>query len=138
MVQQRQEARDHVTTTSTAVKPFAASLPTCPSLRESSVSSALSLVAFDPAFSWPAAAAGFPTAVTARPKSRVAAAGAGYAAPAGAEMRRGVDEIGRDVPRGTAAGTRNGTDGNNGINGKQQDQLHLMSRRDPRTWRPPA
>ena len=60
----------------------------------------------------------------------------GYAAPAGAETRRGVDGIGRDVPRGDAAETR--LNGINGTTGKQQDQLHLMSRRDPRTWRPPA
>ena len=67
-----------------------------------------------PAPSWPVAVA--------RPKSRVEATGVGYAAPAA-------------VPSGTAAGTR--FIGSNG-NGKQQDQLHLMSRRDPRSWRPPA
>lgn len=115
-----------MTITSTAVKPLAASLPACPALRESSVSNTLSLGVLDSAFSWPAAAAAISAAGTARPKSRVADTGLGYAAPVGAETRRGADEIGRDVPRG------------NGANGKQQDQLHLMSRRDPRTWRPPA
>lgn len=124
--------------TSTAVKPFAMVPPACMSLRESSVSTAL-LPVFTPALSWPAAAAAPVAVATARSKSRVEATGVGYAAPAGAETRRGVDGIGRDVPRGEAAGTRlNGTNGINGSNGKQQDQLHLMSRRDPRTWRPPA
>jgi hypothetical protein len=128
--------------TSTAVKPFAMVPPACMSLWESSVSSSSALSpVFTPALLWPAAAAAPVAAVTARPKSRVEAIGVGYAAvgyaaPAGAETRRGVDGIGRDVPRGNAAGTR--LNGTNGTNGKQQDQLHLMSRRDPRTWRPPA
>jgi hypothetical protein len=76
------------------------------------------------------------TAALARPKSRVEATGVGYAAPAAAGARRGADRPGRDVPGGTAVETR--FIGTNGSNGKQQDQLHLMSRRDPRTWRPPA
>lgn len=104
-------------------------------LSKSSVSSTLSPV-FAPALSWPAAATAPVAVATARPKSRVEATGVGYAAPAGAETRRGVDGIGRDVPRGDAAETR--LNGINGTNGKQQDQLHLMSRRDPRTWKPPA
>lgn len=116
------------------VQPFATVTPACPSLRETSVSKLPSLIVADYASSWPAAAS--PAIVTARPKSRVEATGVGYAAPAGAETRRGVDAIGRDVPSGATAGTR--LIGTNGTNGKQQDQLHLMSRRDPRTWRPPA
>ena len=126
-----------------AVKPFATVTPACLPLRDnsvsgnsvsgSSVSTVPSFVSSDLAFSWPAATAAVLTAVTARPQGRVEATGVGYAAPAGADKRRGVDGIGRDVPSGMATGTRL-----SGTNGKQQDQLHLMSRRDPRTWRPPA
>lgn len=79
-----------------------------------------------------AAAPSWAAIAVARPKSRVEATGVGYAAPAGAETRRGVDGSDRDVPSGTAGKRFIGT------NGKQQDQLHLMSRRDPRSWRPPA
>lgn len=124
-----------INTTLIRVEPFATVAPACPSLRENSVSKLPSLAVFGSPFSWPAAAAA-PAAVMARPKSRVEATGVGYADPAAAETRRGVDGIGRDVPRGMAAGTR--LNGINGTNGKQQDQLHLMSRRDPRSWRPPA
>ena len=118
------------------VPPFTTVTPACPSLRESSVSKLPTPVFADFASSWPVAAAASSAVVTARPKSRVEATGVGYAAPAAAETRREVDGIGRDVPSGMAAGARlTGTDG---TNGKQQDQLHLMSRRDPRSWRPPA
>ena len=122
-------------TTLIRVEPFATVAPACPSPRENSVSlenSALpqnsasklrSFVFSDSVRSWPVAAAASSAVVTARPKSRVEATGVGYAAPAAAETRRGVDGIGI---------------GSNGTNGKQQDQLHLMSRRDPRSWRPPA
>ena len=71
------------------------------------------------------------TVVLARPKARVDATGVGYAAGwLGTATRRGVE---RDLVNGA-------TDSKSFIrtNGKQQDQLHLMSRRDPRTWRPPA
>jgi hypothetical protein len=56
--------------------------------------------------------------------------GNGYAAWLGTAKRRGVE---RDLANGAI-------DGKSFIstNGKQQDQLHLMSRRDPRSWRPPA
>ena len=78
----------------------------------------------------PAVAATLWSAVTARPKSGVEATGVGYAAGAlGTATRRGVD---RDVLNGKSF---IGTDGKQS---KQQGQLHLMSRRDPRTWRPPA
>lgn len=122
-----------------AVKPFATVMPACLSLWDAPVSNVPTLVATATRSvdSWSAAAAAPSwTAVTARPKSRVPATGVGYAAPAAAETRREVDGIGRDVPRGTAAGAR--FTGTKGSNGKQQDQLHLMSRRDPRSWRPPA
>jgi hypothetical protein len=70
------------------------------------------------------------SAVVARPWSGVEATGAGYAAGGlGVATRSGLD-------RDALGGERR-----NGMNGKQidqQDQLHLMSRRDPRTWRPPA
>jgi hypothetical protein len=119
------------------VKPFVTVAPACQSLLDTSVSSVPALVATRSVDSWSAAAATASwMAVTARPKSRVPATGVGYAAPAIAETRREVDEIGRDVPRGTAAGML--FTGTKGSNGKQQDQLHLMSRRDPRSWRPPA
>jgi len=114
-------------TTLIRVEPFATVVPACPSpqensaLLENSASKLRSLVFSDSVRSWSAAAAASSAAVTARPKSRVEATGVGYAAPAAAETRRGVDGIGI-----------------NGTNGKQQDQLHLMSRRDPRSWRPPA
>jgi hypothetical protein len=113
-----------------AATQFATVPPARLSLREAAVSNVPALVSR----SWSAlTAAASWTAVLARPTSRVAATGVGYAGPAGAETRRGTD--GRDVPSGTAAGKRFiGTNGN----GKQQDQLHLMSRRDPRSWRPPA
>ena len=123
------------------VQPFATVTPACPSLRESSVSKLPTPVFADLVSSWPVAAAASSAVVTARPKSRVEAIGVGYAATdyaasAGAETRREVDGFGRDVPSGMAAGTA--LIGTNGTNGKQQDQLHLMSRRDPRSWRPPA
>ncbi len=113
-----------------AVKPSVTALPTCLTLWATPVSDV-------PAFaiaSRPAVAA-VPswTAALARPTSRVAATGVGYAATAVAGTRRGVDDRGRGALDGTAAGTRF-----IGSNGKQQDQLHLMSRRDPRSWRPPA
>jgi len=123
-------------TTLIRVEPFATVAPACLPLRESSVSKLPGFVVADFASSWPAAAAASSAVVTARPKNRVEATGVGYAAPAGAETRRGADAIGRDVPSGMAAGTR--LIGTNGTNGKQQDQRHLMSRRDPRSWRPPA
>jgi hypothetical protein len=107
------------------VNPFVTAMPACLSLWDTPVSNVPTLVATRSVDSW-----------SARPKSRVPATGVGYAAPAAAETRREVDGIGRDVPRGTAAGTR--FTGTKGSNGKQQDQLHLMSRRDPRSWRPPA
>jgi hypothetical protein len=112
-------------------KPSTTVAPACPPpLWDTSVSNA-------PVFSWLVAAATPSGAVvTARPQSRVEATGAGYAAPAAADRRREVDGSGRDVLGGDAAGTR--FIGTNDTNGKQQDQLHLMSRRDPRTWRPPA
>lgn len=130
-----------INTTLIRVEPFATVAPACPSLRENSAllqNSAAKLpgfAVFGFPLSWPAAAAA-PAAVTARPKSRVAATGVGYAGPDAAETRREVDGIGRDVPRGMAGETR--LNGINGTNGKQQGQLHLMSRRDPRSWRPPA
>jgi hypothetical protein len=66
--------------------------------------------------------AGWPTG----PAATARLVGAGYAAA----KRRGVD---RDVPSGTRFIGTNGT-----TEQYKQDQLHLMSRRDPRTWRPPA
>jgi hypothetical protein len=115
-----------------AVKPSVAILPACPPLWATPVSGAPAIA------SWSAVTgiAAAWTAALARPKSRVEATGVGYAALAAADARRGVDGSGRDVPGGTAVETR--FIGTNGSNGKQQDQLHLMSRRDPRTWRPPA
>ena len=133
-------------TTLIRVEPFATVAPACPSLRENSaltrsalvrnsalvenfaaaqnpVSKLRSLVFSESMRSWPAAAAASSAAVTARPQGRVEATGVGYAAPAAAETRLGADGIGTGI---------------NGTNGKQQDQLHLMSRRDPRSWRPPA
>jgi hypothetical protein len=72
------------------------------------------------------------TVVLARPKARIDATGVGYGAGwLVAATRRGVE---RDLPNGTANGKR--FIGTNSTT--QQGQLHLMSRRDPRTWRPPA
>lgn len=109
---------------------FATVPPARLSLREAAVSNVPALVS-----RFAVAAAPSWTAVLARPTSRVEATGVGYAAPAAAETRRGADGPGHDVPSGTAAGKR--FIGSNDY-GKQQDQLHLMSRRDPRSWRPPA
>jgi hypothetical protein len=79
----------------------------------------------------PAVAATLWSAVTARPKSGAEATGVGYAAGGiGTSARRGLD---RDALGGKRFIGTNGTQ-----NKQQQDQLHLMSRRDPRTWRPPA
>jgi hypothetical protein len=108
-----------------AVTPFAAVARACPSpsavpAPESVVTAVRSVVVATTPWS----------AVVARPWSGVEATGAGYAAGGlGIATRRGVD---RD-----ALGAKRSS----GMNGKQnqlQDQLHLMSRRDPRTWRPPA
>ena len=110
------------------VKPFATVLPACPMTSAVPAPGTLAVA------SRPAVAAPLWSAALARPKSGVVGTGVAYAAGAlGAAIvsRRGID---RDVPNGTANGERFiGTNGN-----KQQDQLHLMSRRDPRTWRPPA
>jgi hypothetical protein len=77
------------------------------------------------------AAATLWSAVTARPRGGVEATGVGYAAGGiGNAKRRGLD---RDALSGKRFIGTNGTQ-----NKQQQDQLHLMSRRDPRTWRPPA
>lgn len=136
------------TSTITSVtKPFATVAPACPPPRNTSVTVASASnfsavlngadLVFQPVASWRVTATAAPAAaVTARPKSRVEGTGVGYAAPAAADLRRGVDEAVRGVPGGMAAGTR--FIGTGDTNGKQQDQLHLMSRRDPRTWRPPA
>jgi hypothetical protein len=108
------------------VQPSAAVLPACPSLSaapapESVMTASRSI-----------AAAPLGTVALARPKARVDATGVGYGAGwLVTATRRGVE---RDLPNGTANGKRfSGT-----TSTKQQDQLHLMSRRDPRTWRPPA
>lgn len=116
-------------------KPSVTVAPACPPpLWDTSVPNAAGHVVRT-VLSRPAAAAALSSAaVTARPKSRVEGTGVGYATPA--DARRGADASGRDVPGGNAAGAR--FIGTNGTNGKQQGQLHLMSRRDPRTWRPPA
>ncbi|MGH3414931.1 MAG: hypothetical protein ACRDSS_00550 [Actinocrinis sp.] len=107
------------------MKPFVLAEPGCPSLSAAPVTE----VVYTPALR-PAAAAATPwSAALVRPKSRVEAIGAGYAAPAAA-ARRGVDS---ELPSGMA-----GVERPIGTNGKQQDQNHLMSRRDPRSWRPPA
>lgn len=113
----------------TAVKPSDALLPACPSLWAAPVTD---VPVFAIASRSAVAAAPSWTAVLARPTSRVAATGVGYAGTAAAGTRRGVDRE-RGVLGGTAVGTRF-----IGTNGKQQDQLHLMSRRDPRPWRPPV
>lgn len=110
--------------------PSAAVLPACPSLSDVAAT-------FAPAaLSLSSAAAQVWAGALVRPQGRVEATGVGYAAtPAVAAKRRGVD---RDVDGSTtASGTSviaNGTTGTT----KQQDQLHLMSRRDPRPWRPPV
>ena len=79
----------------------------------------------------PVVAATLWSAVTARPRGGVEATGVGYGAGAiGNATRRGLD---RDALSGKRFIGTNGTQ-----NKQQQDQLHLMSRRDPRTWRPPA
>ena len=79
----------------------------------------------------PVVAATLWSAVTARPWGAVEATGVGYAAGGvGNPARRGLD---RDALSGKRFIGTNSTQ-----NKQQQDQLHLMSRRDPRTWRPPA
>ncbi len=111
-----------------SVKPFVLVEPGCPSLSAARIADVVgSLPALRPAAA--VTATPWTAAALARPQSRVEATGVGYAAPATAK-RRGVD---RDLPRGTAS-----VDRFIGTNGKQQDQNHLMSRRDPRPWRPPA
>jgi hypothetical protein len=72
-------------------------------------------------------------AATVTPAPFNAAAAAPLWAVAAAAKRRGVD---RDVPAATAYGKR--VIGGYATTSNQQDQLHLMSRRDPRTWRPPV
>lgn len=101
--------------------PSGAVLPVCPSLSDVAVTFASTALSLSYAATRPWAGA------SARPQGRVEATGAGYAAAAlaAAAKRRGVD---RDVIG--AVGTTQQS--------KQQDQLHLMSRRDPRTWRPPV
>jgi len=70
------------------------------------------------------------SAVMARPRSGAEATGVGYAAGGTViATRRGLD-------RDALSGKRH--TGTTGKQINQQDQLHLMSRRDPRTWRPPA
>ncbi len=111
--------------------PSAAVLPACPSLSDVTATFAPAALSFRSAAEAPLWAG-----VSARPQGRVEANGAGYAAaPAIAAKRRGVD---RDV-YGVTAGSKR-VIGGNGTTGttKQQDQLHLMSRRDPRPWRPPV
>lgn len=106
-------------------------LPACPPLSDLSATFAPAALSFRSAAQAPLWAG-----VAARPQGRVEAIGAGYAAaPAIAAKRRGVD---RDVYGATADGKR--VIGANGTTGSttQQDQLHLMSRRDPRLWRPPV
>jgi hypothetical protein len=107
-----------------AVTPFAVVARACPSpsalpAPETVVTAVRPAVAATP---W--------SAVAARPWSGVEATGAGYAAGGTViATRRGLD-------RGALGGKR--YIGVNGKQNNQQDQLHLMSRRDPRTWRPPA
>jgi uncharacterized protein YdbL (DUF1318 family) len=111
--------------------PSAAVLPPCPSL--SDVAATFAPAALSSRF---AADAQTWAGVLARPQGRVQGTGAGYAAaaPAVAAKRREVD---RDVNDSrTANGKRVIATGTTGS--KQQDQLHLMSRRDPRPWRPPV
>jgi hypothetical protein len=103
-------------------------LPACPSLSDVAATFAPAALRSTAAQTWAGALA--------RPQGRVEATGVGYAAaPAVAAKRRGVD---RDVNGSTTANGKrviaNGTTGTT----KQQDQLHLMSRRDPRPWRPPV
>lgn len=114
----------------TSVKPFVLVEPGCPSLSAARVADVVgSLPAPRPAAAAAVTATPWTAAVLARPQGRVEATGVGYAGPAAAK-RRGVD---RDLPRAAAS-----VDRLIGTNGKQQDQNHLMSRRDPRPWRPPA
>ncbi len=111
--------------------PSASVLPACPSLSYAGATFAPTAASLRSA-----AAAQVWAGALARPQGRVEAIGAGYAAaPAVAAKRRGVD---RDV-NGVTAGSKR-VIGGNGTTGttQQQDQLHLMSRRDPRTWRPPV
>lgn len=112
--------------------PSVAVLSACPSLSDANAtfaSAALPSRVTAATRSWAGAQA--------RPQGRVEVVGAGYAAaPAVAVKRREVD---RDVIGATAGSKR--VVGGNGATGtaeQQQDQLHLMSRRDPRTWRPPV
>jgi hypothetical protein len=109
--------------------PFAAAMPACPSptavlARESAVTLSTRPVH---------AAAQGTTVLTETAHGRVPATGVGYAGRPDARVWR---EIRRDVPNAAAQGF--GGNGTTGTTSKQQDQLHLMSRRDPRTWRPPA
>ncbi|MBS2963055.1 hypothetical protein KGA66_08370 [Actinocrinis puniceicyclus] len=97
--------------TPVTVVPSAVLLPACPSL---------SVVAAT------VAPAALPLAAAPAPLWAVAK-------PDGIAKRRGVD---RDVPGATAGAER--VIGGYRTTSKQQDQLHLMSRRDPRTWRPPV
>ena len=115
----------NINETYTAVTPFAVVARACPSpsavpAPETVVTAVRSVVVATTPWS----------AVVARPWSGVEATGVGYAAGGTVVVaRRGLD---RDALGGEAR---------SGMNGKQiqqQDQLHLMSRRDPRTWRPPA
>lgn len=111
--------------------PSAEVLPACPLLSDVAATfapAALSFRSAADAQTWAGALA--------RPQGRVEGTGVGYAAaaPAVAAKRREVD---RDVDGITASGKRVITNGTTGSS-NQQDQLHLMSRRDPRLWRPPV
>lgn len=110
--------------------PSAVVLPVCPSLSDAAATFAPAALPLS------SAAAQVWAGALVRPQGRVEAIGAGYAAaPAVVVKRRGVD---RDVNGSTTPNGKrviaNGTTGTT----KQQDQLHLMSRRDPRPWRPPV
>jgi hypothetical protein len=115
----------NINETFTAVTPSAVVMPACPPPSAVPAPGTVVLAAR------PAVAATLWSAVAARPRSGVEATGAGYAAgEVGIATRRGLD---RDALSGKRFIGTNGTQ-----NKQQQDQLHLMSRRDPRTWRPPA
>ena len=74
--------------------------------------------------------------LTAPPRTGVPATGVGYVGrPDAGAWRKGREVL--NAAAAIALGKRaTGTASTKQI--KQQDQLHLMSRRDPRTWRPPA
>jgi hypothetical protein len=77
----------------------------------------------------------FGTVAPPRRDDRVVTAGVGYAAHLSVGMRRVTDRLATAAPAG-AAGRACFITAN--VDKQPQDQLHLMSRRDPRSWRPPA